>query len=212
MFLSRRKSRAKGARVLVAVGIITLLALLQVQPPNTGDQLDPNNVPPPQQLDLQSSNKINASFLNITSSSPGLDLYIHTAFIDDRFDPRVVRILGMERNGSKLGRFICKWDIMNGSGFSHKGEVQAERWWVDTTWPVPCVYYATVFTCVVLPDAHTDRVELVSIGGDHRHVYEVAIEHIHTRDDRHSLAVCVKPMLGHFRITRLLEWFEIQEL
>jgi hypothetical protein len=63
---------------------------------------------------------------------------------------------------------------------------------------------------VVLPDAFTDRVEFVSMGGHHRHVYEVAIEHLHTRADRHTIAVCVKPMLGHFRITRLLEWFEIQ--
>ncbi len=136
----------------------------------------------------------------------GLDLFIHRAFLDDRFHEPIVRIFAMQKKTDVLDGWKCKATSRDG----RVDETIAKRYIIDLTWPWWGPQYACCFDCHFTGSITPHQITLYS--PDEKYVFNLKVERTIVSKPRRSLAVCVKPASGEFDIARLVEWFEILQL
>lgn len=173
--------------------------------------------------DFQRETTVRELKLNITGQrimffKPGLDLYIHRAFRDERLTTHsVIRIFGLEKLDAVTGNFTCQWAELNEQDIRPSDasniiiqEVPAEKYSIDTRWPHWGFFYACNFDCWIPKNSRFQTVHLVSetYGSD----FELKLEETTVSQHKRDLAVCVKPLTGKFEVAKFVEWIEIQSM
>ncbi len=140
---------------------------------------------------------------------PGLELYIHTAFLDDRFHQAIVRVFALQKKDEIKQDYRCRWDTTVG-GIPVKSEVKANHIIIDPSWPQWSPYFATTFDCHFPGGSKPRNIQLIS--KDEKYSFHLPVERTLRTPKRGTLAVCVKPVTGQFKVSRLVEWFEMMQL
>lgn len=159
----------------------------------------------------QLDDKNQETLMNLTARqtlhfASGLELYIHGAFLDERFDRNVVRIFALRRQNSAVPDFMCRWRANTGKLLS---EVPAITQLLEYFWPAVFDYFAVSYNCFFTnKSSRPDEIEFIST--NEKYVFLITVEKSVCRKKRKQMAICIKPVLGSLETTRLIEWFEIQ--
>ena len=134
----------------------------------------------------------------------GLELFLHAAFLDNRFHDTIVRILGMQCRDAP-------WTALNFACIIYEGEKEvgrtvAKRYFIDQTWPWWGNHYGVMIDCSFPKLTKVDSVSLIS--NNSRYRYDLILEDTTRVSKPEEFAVCVKPAYGNMQVSRLVEWFE----
>lgn len=152
--------------------------------------------------------EIHTNLINLTTRKsmhhlPGIDLYVYSAFLDDRFSENVVRIFGLLKKNATLPEFRCRWKTIG-----EEIDVPARNGLVDDSWPSWSDYFASYFVCNFTKPSYPDLIQLTSI--DERYAFSIPVEQTVRLEKRKELALCIKPIEGVINTAHLIEWFEAQ--
>ena len=134
---------------------------------------------------------------------------MHQAVLDDRNNETYVRLFGLQRKEKVNIDFKCQWNNIE-DGAKITMEVPAKRILVDSTWPTWTPHFAANFDCKLPNGRRPEVVTLIS--NDGKYSYTLPIKHTVVQENRKVLGVCVKPVTGHFDVSKLVEWFELVRL
>ncbi len=168
------------------------------------------SVPTPLSLsETRTPEHIDLELHRIIYKSPGIDLFMYEAYLDDRNNETYLRMLGLQKKDKVKGDFNCKWTTSE-KGVEVTTEVKAKRILVDSTWPTWTPHFAVDFDCKLPHGLKPRAASLVSVDGKHSFRMPVTITEV--QPNRKTLGVCVKPITGHFSVARVVEWFELVRL
>ncbi|CAD5118600.1 unnamed protein product [Dimorphilus gyrociliatus] len=135
-----------------------------------------------------------------------IDLFLHGAFLDERYSSNIIRIFGVQRTESLyLGvKYYCVIDTSRG-----QMKIRGKKYLVDE-WPEHGKAKAVQIECNVTEAVDTMRLEMITRS---KKIYEVFLPVERASEPNPSvgqqdLAVCVKNMNGAFPIERTVEWIE----
>ena len=173
----------------------------QCSPQESCSQQFIQNVPYPEEIDLD--------LRKIIYKSNGIELYMNDAYLDDRNNETYLRILGLQRKDKIKVDFKCQWMTV-AQGVEVLTEVKAKRILVDSSWPTWTPHHAVDFDCKLPHGVKPTVATLASADG--RHSFRMPVSQTQIQPYRKTLALCVKPITGHFKVSRLVEWFELVRL
>ncbi len=201
----------------IIIGIVLLVSKLFLLPGSCGPDYNIKNQPLSAQSNRHQEVKIvfekthpellyNVSNHRTLYYQKGLDLYLHTAFLDDRFRETIIRIFGMQKKDAIHQEFVCEWKHVE-DGIMVSSQVNARRVIVDASWPQWSTYFAVTFDCNFPRKIRPPTIELATKDGQFK--FNLQVEKTLESHPRKTIAACVKPMTGLFSVARLVEWFEI---
>ena len=153
--------------------------------------------------------KIDLDFHRTIYKSEGIELFMSDAYLDDRNNETYLRMFGLQRKDKINVDFKCQW-ISVDKGVEVATEVKAKRIIVDSSWPTWAPHFAVDFDCELPHGIKPAVASLVSVDG--KHTFKMPVSQTEIQPERKTLAVCVKPITGHFSVSRLVEWFELVRL
>lgn len=196
--------------VLVTCALVVLKVnqLSVPQGDSTNQQLAQSNPQPVQVNHHEFFHGI--SHYPVMHSSPGLQLYIYTAFLDQRHGKTILRIFALEKKGGVSVKFRCRYNIRyTKTGVETTKEVVAKRLWIDEGWPEWSPYFASEYNCLLPRLTGLNVITLVSSDG-RSYKFQLPVESLqqYSTSQRSDLAVCIKPMTGRYDATKMIEWIE----
>ena len=189
---------------------------LNINPSRGADiQTGSTNQPCPPQAQCQLSHReskpedIDLDLRRIIYKSDGIELYMSDAYLDDRNNETYLRMFGLQRKDKINVDFKCSWTTVE-KGVEIATEVKAKRILVDSSWPTWAPHFAVDFDCK-LPHGIKPTVAML-VSADGKHNFKMPVAHTNVQPERGTLGICVKPITGHFSVSRIVEWVELIRL
>ena len=189
---------------------------LNINPSSGADtQTGSTNQPCPPQAQCQLSHReskpedIDLDLRRIIYKSDGIELYMSDAYLDDRNNETYLRMFGLQRKDKINVDFKCSWTTVE-KGVEIATEVKAKRILVDSSWPTWAPHFAVDFDCK-LPHGIKPTVAML-VSADGKHNFKMPVAHTNVQPERDTLGICVKPITGHFSVSRIVEWVELIRL
>ena len=96
---------------------------------------------------------------HIFYKNPDLELFLHKAYLDDRYQQTYIRIYGLQQKGHVTGAFLCRFPSIEEGGMFLR-DVPAKFLLVDASWPKDSPYNAVNFDCKLPKGESPESVEL----------------------------------------------------
>ncbi|CAH1800738.1 unnamed protein product [Owenia fusiformis] len=147
---------------------------------------------------------------------PGVEIYLKSAHLDDRFNETCVRMFGIQNTRIKNNqtRLYCRFTI-DGATYKSYKYVPVKIVPVFPPYPYGVLFYTSSYWCDVPHLSDTDFVGIYtsrSIETNDGTFLKIENEQLKTGKVKQNMSICVKPITGTQNVLRFVEWIEFHKI
>lgn len=203
--------------LILYIGIMLMVNLLNLSSHHGTLQKRIHVVPPSEQFRYHQDCKEESQPLGGFYQVGHEDIYMYSAFLDNRFHNPYVRMLGIQMQNS-TDQLVCRYSLAGGR--DHIETAFSENFPIFDQWPSPkLLYKAHIYACPVPKTTELNLTYSLSVEvtvRDHDESIHIPVIPLSynsmTAPLRNDLAICVKGIWGSLDPDRLIEWVEFNRL